>query len=69
MSTFDFETFLRAPSGSSTSPSAPEPITADQQEKLDELITKFGAETYTLEGEGLSPWEKSFLVSLSIVAI
>ena len=65
MSTFDFETFLRSPSGSSTLPSSPEPISTDHQEKLVELVSKFGADDYTLDGDRLSPWEMSFLVSRS----
>lgn len=63
MSSFDFQTFLHSPSSSSVPAGGPEPISADQQEKLDELIKKFGDEGYVLEGEKLTGWEMSFLVS------
>ncbi|KAG7530612.1 hypothetical protein FFLO_04914 [Filobasidium floriforme] len=61
MSSFDFQTFLHSPSSSSVPAGGPEPISADQQEKLDELIKKFGDEKYVLEGEKLTGWEMSFL--------
>jgi hypothetical protein len=63
MSSFDFQPFLHSPSSSSVPAGGPEPISADQQEKLDELIKKFGDEGYVLEGEKLTGWEMSFLVS------
>lgn len=63
MSSFDFQTFLHSPSSSSIPAGGPEPISADQQEKLDELIKRFGDEKYVLEGEKLTGWEMSFLVS------
>jgi hypothetical protein len=63
MSSFDFRPFLHSPSSSSVPAGGPEPISADQQEKLDELIKKFGDEGYVLEGEKLTGWEMSFLVS------
>jgi hypothetical protein len=69
MSSFDFQTFLHSPSSSSVPAGGPEPISADQQEKLDELIKKFGDEGYVLEGGKLTSWEMSFLVSLKVLCV
>lgn len=69
MSSFDFQPFLHSPSSSSVPAGGPEPISADQQEKLDELIKKFGDEGYVLEGEKLTGWEMSFLVSLKVLCV
>jgi hypothetical protein len=70
MATLDFVSFLAHPSSSSVLPPAPEPISAEHQEKLDELIKRYGADDYILpsdpasgvEGGPLSDWEKTFLV-------
>jgi len=70
MASFDFASFLAHPSSSSVLPAAPAPISAEHQEKLDELIRLYGADDYVLasdpasgvEGGPLSDWEKTFLV-------
>lgn len=36
---------------------------------MDELIKRFGDEGYVLEGEKLTGWEMSFLVSLKVLCV